>query len=128
MAIDCPACDGRSTLHIRLAIELPADSRSDEITLQIVSCSACEFAGLAVYEESRRGALDGESVDHAAYRVDQAVLDRLHALINRCPARRNAHCPCPTHQQLGASDRGGRWQGPEAIVGQGAIGRRYNLT
>ena len=68
MALQCPDCT-LYTLQTAISIELPPDSRSDEIALQVVRCSQCGFSGLAVYEESRRGALDDESVDHRAYRV-----------------------------------------------------------
>jgi hypothetical protein len=54
-----PECHANS-LAITQSIELPPDGRSDEISLQIVACQACGFAGTAVYEESRRGALDSE--------------------------------------------------------------------
>ena len=76
MSFLCPECSSRS-LNIILSLELPPDSRSDEITLQTVECSQCGFSGIAVYEESRRGALDSESVDHYSYRVG---VDDLRAL------------------------------------------------
>ena len=55
MSFACPECLTKS-LKITAKLELPPDSRSDEITVQVVACSRCGFAGVAVYEESRRGA------------------------------------------------------------------------
>ena len=69
MAFLCPACDAAGGLKITRRLELPPDSRSDEITLQIVRCRRCNFEGLAIYEESRRGALGDEAVDHRGYMV-----------------------------------------------------------
>lgn len=68
MAFICPQCFGKGTLEIKVSMQLPSDSRSDEIALQTVGCSQCGFQGLAVYEESRRGTLGGISQDkRAAY-------------------------------------------------------------
>ena len=61
MAFVCPECHTSESLRITRSLELPPDSRSDEITLQIIRCSSCRFAGVAVYEESRRGRLDDET-------------------------------------------------------------------
>jgi hypothetical protein len=48
---------------------LPADDQWDEIAVQDLRCSSmgCGFRGIAVYEESRRGALDSECVVHTGY-------------------------------------------------------------
>ncbi len=72
MPFQCPECSTK-TLKITHKLELPPDSRSDEITLQIIECSGCGFGGIAVYEESRRGALDDDSFDHTGYRVGAFV-------------------------------------------------------
>jgi hypothetical protein len=127
MGLDCPACHSRQTLQIQLVLELPADSRSDEITLQIVGCSACDFAGLAIYEESRRGALGSEAVEHGVYELAGPELAGLRQLMKACPARRDPHCPCSTHRLLSASDLAGRWAGPASFVSNEALGRWFNL-
>jgi hypothetical protein len=114
MPFICPACTG-STLAIREALELPPDSRSDEITLQVVRCSACGFAGLAVYEESRRGSFDSESVDHRGYRVSEADLHEILRAVQRCPRPRDSRCRCATHRKFGHSSAGGRWDGLRGI-------------
>ncbi len=66
----CPDCQA-NPLKITQSLELPSDIRNDEITLQIVHCDECGFHGLAVYQESRRGALDSESWEHEGYRVSE---------------------------------------------------------
>ena len=122
MPFICPECK-RTSLSITDRLELPADSRSDEITLQIVACASCSFKGIAVYEESRRGALDDESVDHAGYAVNQGDLTRLRRLIRACPDRGNPRCRCETHRQLGRRDRGARWSGLDEV----ALGDRFPM-
>ena len=108
----CPECSSsQRSLKIKARIELPPDSRSDEIALQIVVCSQCRFAGIAVYEESRRGALDSESFTHVGYRASAEDVRRLRRMIQQCPEPRNWRCKCPVHQELGAQDSSGRWNG-----------------
>jgi hypothetical protein len=116
----CPECSSpQRSLKIKAKIELPPDSRSDEITLQIVVCSQCRFAGIAVYEESRRGALDSESFTHIGYRVSARDVTRLRRMIQRCPEPRNWRCKCPVHQELGAQDSSGRWNGLKDVPYEG---------
>jgi hypothetical protein len=116
----CPECaSAQRSLKIKARIELPPDSRSDEITLQIVVCSRCRFAGIAVYEESRRGALDSESSTHIGYRVSAREVTRLRRMIQRCPEPRNWRCKCPVHQELGAQDSSGRWNGLKDVPHEG---------
>ena len=114
MSFYCPDCQ-RPTLEIGLRMELPSDSRSDEIAVQIVTCSACGFAGVGVYEESRRGALDSESWDHTVYRMPPAALEQLRQALRRCPDPANPRCPCESHQRLGRRNETGRWVGPEGL-------------
>jgi hypothetical protein len=105
----CPRCSRHGSLRITLKIELPPDSRSDEITLQTVRCADCGFAGIAVYEESRRGALDTESFQHTGYEVTRSQLRGLRRIIKSCPDPGDRRCPCATHQRLGKTDSSGRW-------------------
>lgn len=109
MPFVCPECSRRGSLKIVLSIELPPDSRSDEITLQIVECSDCVFAGITVYEESRRGALGSESFHHTGYHLSRSELRDLRKAIRSCPNRTSWRCRCPTHQMLSRTDGGGRW-------------------
>ena len=112
----CPECSSpQRSLNIQAKIELPPDSRSDEIALQIVVCSRCGFSGIAVYEESRRGALDDESFTHVGYRVSDEDVRKLRRMIRQCPEPRNPRCRCPVHRELGRKDSSGRWNGLAGI-------------
>ena len=122
MSLICPKCTNR-TLEIESFLELPADRRSDEITVQIIGCGHCNFAGLAVYEESRRGGLDRELVDHAGYFVDGDDLRRLRAAFDACPAPADPACSCAVHRELGRQDSAGRWKGLESF----ALGERFAI-
>ena len=114
MLFFCPDCGTRS-LSIVSAMELPPDSRSDEITLQVVECTGCGFAGIAVYEESRRGSLDSESVDHRGYRAPSDVVRAITRTISRCRNPRNARCTCAAHSRIGKTSPFGRWEGLRAF-------------
>lgn len=111
MLFSCPDCSTAGTLRIINRLELPPDSRSDEITLQVIKCSRCGFEGIAVYEESRRGTIGNESVDHYGYHVSEAHLQVLKKLIDTCPNPGNFRCSCEVHQQLGKMNENGRWDG-----------------
>ena len=116
----CPECSApQRSLNIQSRIELPADSRSDEIALQIVVCSRCGFSGIAVYEESRRGALDDESFTHVGYRVSDEDVRKLRRMIRQCPEPRNRRCRCAVHRTLGRKDPSGRWNGLAGIPREG---------
>jgi hypothetical protein len=105
----CPECSRRGSLNITLSIELPPDSRSDEITLQTVKCSDCGFEGIAVYEESRRGSLGSESFSHTGYHLSKGDLGNLRKTIKSCRHRKNWRCRCPAHRKLSRADTAGRW-------------------
>ncbi len=109
MPFVCPECSRHGSLNIVLSIELPPDSRSDEITLQTVECSDCGFTGIAVYEESRRGALGSESFSHTGYRLSKSDFGDLGEAIRGCTDRRNQRCRCPAHRLLSRTDAAGRW-------------------
>jgi hypothetical protein len=115
MAFRCPECSMGNSLNILKSIELPADSRSDEITVQIIACRSCRFRGLAVYEESRRGVLDRESIDHRGYKVDAKTLAQYTQMIRRCPSPRDPECGCETHRAFSMRDGRGRWVGLQGI-------------
>ena len=114
MAFFCPECASKS-LDITAGLELPPDSRSDEITLQTVKCDQCGFAGVAVYEESRRGSLDRESVSHIGYRLPAKDRQSVERAIKRCPHPRNARCRCAAHRRFGQRNDLGRWNGLERL-------------
>jgi hypothetical protein len=112
MSFKCPRCSTNKTLRITQSIELAADARSDEIGLQIVYCSSCKFEALAVYEESRRGSLSFDAVDHYCYPAALNTIQATRALIHRCPDPKNAMCQCASHVELNQRDSSGRWITP----------------
>ena len=114
--IICPTCSSDS-LNIVSSIELPSDSRSDEISVQLTECSRCGFTGLAIYEESRRGALNKESVTHRGYFVNPAHRAAIQQIINQCPDHRNPRCQCQAHRTLGRVNTRGRWIGLDGMLG-----------
>ena len=108
MGFVCPRCIGGS-MKITSSIELPPDSRSDEITVQILKCLKCGFAGLGIYEEARRGRLDSESVHHRGYYVDESTLASIEKMIRQCPKPKKPSCRCRIHRSLGCVNEFGRW-------------------
>lgn len=114
MSFVCPDCSGKR-LRIASSLELPPDSWWDEITLQVVECPECGFQGAAVFEESRRGALDSEASNHRGLRLPEALMRTLLADVAACPEPGNSDCRCPAHQKWGRTDETGRWLGvPES--------------
>jgi transcription elongation factor Elf1 len=110
----CPQCDAANSLSIVASIELPSDSRSDEIAVQLVTCARCAFSGAAVYEESRRGSLDGEAWDHIGYVLTSDAYLEVSRLVLSCPNPGDGNCPCDAHRILGSTDETGRWVGLNA--------------
>ena len=123
MTFRCPRCSTPRALRITKKLELPPDSRSDEITLQTIKCSRCQFAAVAVYEESRRGSLGDESIDHRGYMVNKSDFAWIKGKIGACPDPRNSACRCAVHLELGCKDKSGRWAGLAAIE----LGPRFEL-
>jgi len=119
MSLNCPKCQSVGALKIIQSIELPPDVRSDEISFQLLACSndSCGFQGVAIYEESRRGALDSDHWDHTGYRVSDEIFEKLKTTFAQCPDPANASCQCESHQELGNVSPAGsvRWQPPEGI-------------
>jgi hypothetical protein len=111
MSFRCPQCLTRNSLEITLSIELSPDRQSDEISLQVVTCSACAFRGLAVYAESRHGRLDSESWEHIGYWVSPDAIESVSATIRSCPDPFNSRCSCSAHTSLGEQDVYGTWCG-----------------
>lgn len=107
----CPDC-GNAALSVGQGIELPPDRWSDEITLHTVCCTSCPFYGVAVYMESRRGALNSESWKHYGYHVTHSVHELLRDAIAQCPNPGKWQCRCPAHLLLGKQDALGEWDWP----------------
>ena len=115
MSFQCPQCSVPGSLNIVSKIELPPDSRSDEITLQVIKCPECGFSGIAVYEESRRGSFDSESFDHTGYYIDTDDLKIIEQMIKRCPKPVNPQCMCSIHRKLGSRNSTRQWNGLDKL-------------
>lgn len=124
MSFGCPNCGRNESLHIIASLELPPDNRSDEITLQAAECVACGFTVVAVYEESRRGALEQEAYNHLGFRVPQVAYQEIKAAIAACGAPRDSTCTCPSHKRFSRQDRAGRWAGLDDLP----LGSGFNLV
>jgi hypothetical protein len=112
----CPDCAAGS-LEIVGALELPPDRWWDERALQALACARCGFRGLAVYEESRRGALDSEAVEHGGLRVGAETVVALLGGLAACPAPGNAACRCAAHERWGRAAPSGEWVGVAGVAG-----------
>lgn len=66
----CPACKSANGINIIKSADIGADKDFDEVALQLIECKECGRKGLALYQESRRGRLDDESVTHTGYWLD----------------------------------------------------------
>lgn len=119
----CPSCTG-PRLEITTALELPSDSFWDELTLQVLTCSACGFAGTAIYEESRRGALDSECINHLGYSCPPDDVRRIQNLIEQCPDPTISSCTCAAHQVLGKTVDG-RWTPPPSVLSSHSFTLRF---
>ena len=111
MSFRCPQCKTLTSLDITSRIELPPDSRSEEITLQVVECTACGFGGLAVYEEPRHGFLEADDWAHIGYWVSKDAVESVKSAIRSCPNPYDSHCACTVHSSLSQKDVHGVWKG-----------------
>jgi hypothetical protein len=100
MPFHCPNCGGGS-LEITFSLELPPNEVDDEAALQSVGCESCNFRGIAVYGENRRGSLKSESWSHIGYQVSEETLEPFLKTLVQCPSPRDRRCQCPTHLALG---------------------------
>jgi hypothetical protein len=110
MPFRCPQCLTPDTLEIIQSIDLPSDRRCDEISLQVIGCSACSFRGLAVYEELVHGA-ESETWHHIGYWVSRDAVESVLAAMKTCLNPYDPRCSCPAHVSLGEKDIYGIWHG-----------------
>ncbi|MBS2037417.1 hypothetical protein JST97_20680 [bacterium] len=96
-------------------LAVPSDCRSDEIRFQLFRCAHCGRGSAGACEESRRGSMDNDCVDHYAYAVEPAEWQRAQEWIKLCPRPEDEDCGCCAHKQLGAQDQSGRWLGLKAL-------------
>jgi len=111
MAFRCPQCYSPASLEIECSIELPPDRQSDEISVQVIACSACGYQGLAVYSEGRGSVPESERWQHIGYWVSPDAVASVRAAIRACPDPHNRTCACASHTDLGSQDYRGIWQG-----------------
>lgn len=111
MAFRCPQCLSPGSLEIQCSIELPPDRQSDEISLQVITCLACGFQGLAVYSEGRGSVPESERWRHVGYWVSPDAVASVRQAILTCPDSQDRDCGCPAHVDLGAQDYRGLWKG-----------------
>jgi len=90
----CPDCKTKSLVILK-SIELGTDSRSDEYSLQAIKCKNCGMVGVAIYEESDRGA--EETWDHAGYRMEKVDFKVFLKQLSQCNTPTNIKCTCPGH-------------------------------
>lgn len=110
MPFRCPQCLTLDSLQILQSIELLPDRHCDEISLQVVECSACSFRGLAVYEEFIRGA-ETDAWNHTGYWVSPDAVNAVLEAMRSCPDPHNTRCGCEAHLSLGKKDVDGIWRG-----------------
>ncbi len=113
MSFACPECSDQSSLGIQNSLELPPDADWDEVALQVIRCGNCAFFGLAVYRESRRGALDREIIHHTGYRLPPEQAAQIARQIASCPKPSDRDCGCRSHLRLSGVNESGRWAAVE---------------
>ena len=94
----CPQCT-QSELEPSTSLELYPEA-FDEITLIPLNCPKGDFYAVRIYEESRRGRLDSESVNVNNYSLSQKNFAELQQTISQCPDPKNIHCKCESHLEL----------------------------
>jgi hypothetical protein len=106
----CPQC-GAFGLKVVKAMDLPPDSRSDDVMLQIIECNSCSFKGLALYEESRRGGMDDESFDHTGFWVSDEAVSEVEDIFSLCSSLGDKRCNCIGHKRaVAATSTGKKWR------------------
>lgn len=103
MRFVCSHCK-QAGLLVTQTLELRSDDQYDEIQLQLLNCEICGYQLAGVYQESRRGMLDGEIVCHQGLLLKSSDLQRLGELFQACPHPADRWCNCETHQALGTGN------------------------
>ena len=111
MAFECPSCKDTSSLAIHRRVEVRPPAPSSETSVQLVECKLCRFRALALYQESRAGSLESESVSHRGYPLSGPGFESLNEIIKDCPDRLNRRCRCPSHVKLDEFASSGVWPG-----------------
>ena len=75
----------------------------------MIHCFECNFIGLAIYEESRRGSLSSKSLHHYGYYVANTLLSSIKETIESCPDPKNNKCRCDAHSIFNQVNEFGKW-------------------
>jgi hypothetical protein len=113
MAFSCPECASPASLVITSGLELAPDANWDEISVQILRCANCGFCGVALYQESRRGAFGDSLVVHQGYAVALQNFRILEQAIAACPSPGDHHCECRSHALIEQVYASGAWRGAD---------------
>ncbi len=104
MNLICPWCGDRA-LKIEKSLELGYDARNDEYSLQAVYCPVCGMGGVAIYEESRRGAED--SWYHYCHHMKKEDYELFLKQLSQCPDPKNDKCNCSVHTHFNQKEANG---------------------
>jgi len=110
MGFSCPDCRFPARFEIASSLELPPDTNWDEISMQIVRCANCGFCGVALYQESRRGAFGKSLIVHQGYAVALQNIGILEQAIATCPSPGDHHCECRSHALIQQVYASGAWR------------------
>lgn len=80
----CPGCKKHDALMIKLSVEIPEHTVFDDVDIQSIRCNNCKKSGMGIYEESRRGNLQDETVNHYGYWLDTESQLNLDQLLESC--------------------------------------------
>ena len=127
MGFQCPQCENPGSLGIVTAVQLFRGHCVNEITMQLIECSHCNFAGLAVYEEGRLEPSDTRAWKHSGYRLPPGMYDRIMADLKSCPDQLDPECSCKLHRDLSGCDARGEWLGIEKLGIKGRFPMRLDL-
>lgn len=79
---NCTKCDNIS-LSIKHSVRVPPKNpMSKDELVQTIQCSSCDFKGMALYKESRAGAIDDDHLNHDGYELDEASFAYLDELLS----------------------------------------------
>ncbi len=72
----CPQCQ-QNQLTIELTSDIEPDEYNDEAKLQTIVCENCNYKGIAIYQESHRGALDNYNFSHIGYTTPEELYNKI---------------------------------------------------
>jgi hypothetical protein len=87
----------QTALRVLDIIELPSDSRSDEITIKI-----------------------DEAFSHFGFQIPKNEFNQIRSLISKCPSKKNVRYDSKSHQLLEMENQNGLWidMSPYQLSGQ----------